>query len=104
MGGSYGGRAMGGSSSYGGSMGGPYRSYNAPHTTIVQPHTTVVRPSFGWGFGAPVALYSPAPVVGVGYGGGGSGIFTLLILGIFAFVAYQAVTGGFGGYALSSHV
>jgi uncharacterized membrane protein len=79
-------------------MGGSYRSYNAPHTTIVQPHTTIVRPSFGWGFGAPVALYSPAPVMVSGYGGGGSGIFTLLILGIFAFVAYQAVTGGFGGY------
>lgn len=81
----------------GGSMGNSYRSYNAPGTTIIRPHTTVVRP--GLGFGVPMGMYSPAPVMMAGDGGGGGGIFTLLVLGIFAFVAYQAVTGGFGGYA-----
>lgn len=84
-----------GGSSLGGST---YRSYNRPGT-VVNHHTTVVRPGFGWGFGAPMGMYSAGPVMVAGDGGGGGGIFTLLVLGIFAFVAYQAFTGGFGGYA-----
>lgn len=86
---SMGGSMGGGSRSMGGNMGGSYRSYNGPHT--------VIRPSLG--FGAPMGFYSPAPVYVAGDGGGGGSIFTILILGIFAFVAYQAITGGFGGYA-----
>lgn len=85
-----GGSFGGGGSSYGGA-----RSYSAPRTTvgpgysptytsptIIQPR---VVPAFGFGFGYPVM-----------YGGGGSSLFTLLILGIFAYVAFNAISGGFG--------
>jgi uncharacterized membrane protein len=56
----------------------------------------VVAPSFGWGF-SPFGYYAPAPVVVAGGGGGGSALFTFLVLGIFAFVAYQAISGSFAG-------
>eukprot|EP00892_Ulva_mutabilis_P004561 jgi/Ulvmu1/2477/UM137_0002.1 len=87
------GSSFGGSGSYGGA-----RSYSAPRTsygptysptyttpTIIQPR---VVPSFGFGFGYPVVY---------GGGGGGGSLFTLLILGIFAYVAFNAISGSFGG-------
>ena len=89
------GGSFGGSSSYGGA-----RSYSAPRTsygpgysptytspTIIQPR---VVPSFGFGFGYPVM-----------YGGGGSSLFSLLILAIFAYVAFNAISGSFGCALLS---
>lgn len=91
MGGSMGGSMGGGMSSR--SYGGPSRSSYGGNLRNAPPmqSTTIVTPSFGFGY-SPFGYGYGAPVV-VGGGGGGSSLFGLLVLGIFAYVAFNAITG-----------
>lgn len=87
-----GGSSYGGARSYSAPRSGYSPGYNPTYTspTIIQPR---VVPSFGFGYGYPVVY---------GGGGGGGSLFTLLILGIFAYVAFNAISGSFG-CALTLH-
>jgi hypothetical protein len=67
-----------------GAFSGPSRSAPSIHH-----HTHIGPPAVGvFGYG-----YGPAPMVYAGGGGGGSALFTFLVLGIFAYVAFNTFVG-----------
>lgn len=79
-----------------------HSSSSSRSTGLAGKHTTrtgTATPStstFAWGF-FPLVPFSPFGYgYGYGYGGGGGGglLFTLMLLGMFAFVAYEASQGG----------